>query len=580
MGRFLDESPTAAAVAAQAPPPAPPAPPPAPPPAWAQNLNRALGTVGEGIDVVAGPAAPLIPFPRSLGETGAMGGGLAGNIAGTALRGVPYVGPVASSALGILGAGLGGAGTAKATGENVTKETEKAVAGQTLGELVSGALRFPWYGRVGNRLMAERAEQIAADKARYAAERAGYKEQVAQDRALRQRAMEAAEQQQAQRKFATGLQHRQATQEQQAGYEAAQQARQMTAETRAEQAAGIIGDHYKRIVPAWQDMPGGTKGLADMVYGRGQQKLSDAYEQAMQQVIGKARGTEVQIPVEVAMRLGLPVDPDVAVRMGVQRSGLSIPGYQAEAPGAVMASLTPVDAELLFKAAQGKWQKEPGAYRAAFNALDEAGIGDPAAREAYKAGQSLIQFTAASKMVRPATSEGPERFDPQKAMNALMDLAKVDKLRKRGMGNIYEGPIPEVSRLGLPPAEIPAPAPIPKPTIPPATQPPPMPLRQPPAKPTEPPMPEGVSQSVILPSLAKHPWMTAGALGGAGSYALGLPGALASGLALIPGTRITTRAPVNEQLDALLRTIPGVYGQSVTHPAERKRVDTRDLGRK
>lgn len=289
----------------------------------------------------------------------------------------------------------------------------------------------------------------------------------------------------------------------------------------ADDAAAKIAADLKRNVPPLAELPANTKGLVDMVYGQGKQKVSEFFDDAMRQVAERAAGQTVQVPTEAAKRLGLPIPEDplagltAAARDALARSG--------RLPEGVGTGLVTVDAAELAKRATGFWKKDPGAYRAAVNALDEANIGDPLARAAYKYYQGLVQIIDKTKALTGET------LHPEKLLAGGTQLRTVEELRRRGIGDVFRGPT-QAARGG-PVAPTP---------------------REVPALPPELARPD--IRTAHLPWYAKH---LIG--GGIGNVLAGWPGAaIGAGLAhaVLP-SRIVTSAPLTPGVEQALRTMPG-----------------------
>ena len=227
----------------------------------------------------------------------------------------------------------------------------------------------------------------------------------------------------------------------------AKQAFETAQNAHAETAAAQIAAAWKKLVPAWRSQPENTKGLLDMVYGKGQQQLSADFDKALQAVIQAGAGKPVRLSLEDASALKLSAD--------IVASG-------SGGPPSVR-----VDGGALSKAAIGVWQKDPALYRRVFESLDEAGLGNEAARGAYRAGQALITFLDKMKAL-----DG-EVLHPDRVLAGLTQLKSLNLIRKRGMGDIFTGPLQAATRPGLPtaPPEIPKPilkglpVPPPKPTM-------------------------------------------------------------------------------------------------------------------
>lgn len=310
----------------------------------------------------------------------------------------------------------------------------------------------------------------------------------------------------------------------------------------ANQSAESIAGRMTDTVSAWKDYPKDTRGLLDMVYGKGQADLSKNFDTAMKEVAEKAAGQSINIPIKAANSLGLKALPGSG-------SGLSPVARRAlEAAGRLKPmdeGFVTVDAAQAAKASVGAWAKDTGAYRAVVNALDRAGIGDPKARAEYSAGQALINFFDKTKAL-----EG-ETFHPDRVLRGFTALSKVNELRRRGMGNIFEGPM-QAAR-GVPGA----PAEIPKPIIPPFIPPPRPNIPQPPlprATPA-PTLPTTPGFKTIQNPIAGHPW-TAGAAAEALSAGAGLGHGY--GIPFLLGMTASQQLP--KQLVTQAPGVPGLTG--------------------
>lgn len=188
--------------------------------------------------------------------------------------------------------------------------------------------------------------------------------------------------------------------------------------THADQASASIMDDAKAIIPWWKDIPSDMGGLVSAVTGRGPQLLKDGYDTALEAVKTAGRGKLVEFPVKFAKKLGLAlVDP-----------AAGSPFTKADARGVILGR---VDAADLAEAMTGL--KDGLIYRSAAKALDDAGIGDPASRQAYKFGMGVIEYVEKTK----AIDGGRVNTD---ALVKGMDSFKTQRiLMRRGMGNSEEG---------------------------------------------------------------------------------------------------------------------------------------------
>jgi len=413
----------------------------------------------------------------------------AGMAATLPIGGGMVTGPLMRAGAGAAAAG----GTAALQGrENPLGEAARFGGSQLVGEGIGGALRALLTQRSGKALLSQQREKIASDTATHEAAKAQFPLDVT---------------------------------------------------AHAERGAKSIADAYKLKVPAWKDYPSDTKGLLEMVYGRGQQALSESFDKALGDVVKAGKGKMVNIRAEDAAALGLgqsrhPSQPGFQFPTGIatrhepgayQRGPLS-PALAPNRP-----EMMSVDAGALAEKITGTWARDPSRYRRVFSVLDEAGLGNEAARSEYKAGQALIAF-----MDRTKGLEGMQ-LRPDRIEKGLTDLRKVNELRRRGEGDVFRGPMAEAATG------------IPKP-----------PVER--AGPLAPAMPEGV-KTRTTPNI---PWYVGGGLGAGLVGALSGehmshygPAAVAGALAarLLSGRELVTRAPLSPVQDLLTRRGPTLLGQ-------------------
>jgi len=186
--------------------------------------------------------------------------------------------------------------------------------------------------------------------------------------------------------------------------------------------AAKLTSYLKDKVPAWA----GMKNLGQMIYSQqGYNKLHEAYDQALKDVVAKGAGKEIVIPEDVARKLGVGLKGMVASKITA---------------GQGMPNSVSVDAGELAQKMTGKWRgPAAGAYRAAANALDAAGIGDPEARAAYKVAMGVGNYLNSSK----AMGKSGRDFDLMAAQSKLGDKKSVDELRRRGLGDVIDMLLPE-----------------------------------------------------------------------------------------------------------------------------------------
>lgn len=261
----------------------------------------------------------------------------------------------------------------------------------------------------------------------------------------------------------------------------------------SEQGATLIADDFKKSVPAWADFPSSTKGLVDMVYGKGQEVASKAYDVALKAAMGTAKGS---ILVSQADALALGVTPEGIINIS-GKGGQQIP----------MAVLP---ADQAIKNTVGLWSKDASAYRRVVNALEKAGVGvDPAERAAYKASQAIIQFSDKSQMLAKGV------YEPEKALAGLTKLRNLTELRGRGQGDVFRGSVAESVRgRPQPPTETPTPVTPPFPGI----QRPTLPTAPTARQPLKANLPPGFTTRTIPAGLKEHPFIV-----GAGTQVLASP---------------------------------------------------------
>lgn len=266
----------------------------------------------------------------------------------------------------------------------------------------------------------------------------------------------------------------------------------------AERQAAGLAEAYKSKVPAWGDYPSTTEGLYKMVKGDGPQRASKAFDETMQSIGEMAKGAPpIQIRLKDAKKLDVPI-------LG-----------KVDTTGPVPTAA--VDPGELAKKAVGFWKKDRGVYNRVMEQLDAAGLGDPAARGAYKSAMTLIESVDQARLL-----EGGQ-FHPERIIPAMEKKNKyLDISRKRGEGDIFTGPLQAAGR-GAPTPPIPQEGPL----APVALEPP-----------TATPFTKGPSVSPDVTMLNKpyHLPSLLGLGGGALGYSMGSGGHLVgSGLGMLTG---------------------------------------------
>lgn len=189
----------------------------------------------------------------------------------------------------------------------------------------------------------------------------------------------------------------------------------------AEKISKDLTDYLKKEVPAWEKI----SNVKDMLFSqRGVNRLHRAYDESLAEVVKKGDGKPVQIPVQAAEALGVKAAAGQNLSPAV-REALARAGKDVGTPGMVK-----VDAGELAQAMNGKGKGSTlGAYRAAAKALDEANIGDPAARKAYRTAMGLRDYLSKTGAITPQGT-----LDVVKAQAGLVKKGQVDELLKRDLG--------------------------------------------------------------------------------------------------------------------------------------------------
>lgn len=385
-------------------------------------------------------------------------------------------GPLMRTGVGALAGGVAKAAQGGDTGESFWEGGTEGLS-QLAGEVIPGGLRFGLGQVAGKKLLGNRAAKIAHDTAMEEAVAQLEKEGYTRDVALR-RIKEAAGVREARAQYQEGRAAAKKTFDdavtaQKTQHEAAvaSATEKHSADLRAyeQQGASKIAEAFKQQVPAFKDFPSTEAGLLDMVYGKGQLRMSERFDAALKDIIELGRGTEVEIPLQDARKLGM-------LRLKVIERERGNP-------------MAMVDAGQLAEKATGFWKTDHGVYRRAFSALDRADIGDPALRGEYRAGQALIQFADKTQMLKG------EKFNPEAARSGFTKLKTIDELRRRGQGDIFSGPMSDAVRAPAPELSLPAePTPLRQPIGQSFRRPaPPAQIPEPPRRVIQdPPMPEGL----------------------------------------------------------------------------------------
>jgi hypothetical protein len=191
-----------------------------------------------------------------------------------------------------------------------------------------------------------------------------------------------------------------------------------------------LGAYLQDNIPAWTTFKANTKGVRDMFFSqRGQNALHRAYDDALKEIIEKGSQKDIVVPQSVAINLGIPV------------KGMVSPAVNPTGAGPMGEATVAVNAADAAKAALGRWKNQPGAYRYINKALDDADVGNPAARKAYKIGMGTKEFFEKS-----GAWDG-NNIQIEKAQRALTQPASKALLR-RDMAD-------EVGNILLPPGSEP-----------------------------------------------------------------------------------------------------------------------------
>lgn len=196
--------------------------------------------------------------------------------------------------------------------------------------------------------------------------------------------------------------------------------------------ATAVADYLKATVPAFKEFPSDAKGLYRMLYSQeGYDALHKMADDSFKGVIQRGASQTITIPKDVALKFKIPIIDDAIQQSGANRVGQGDP---------VQSIVNAADAA---RATIGKWRTNPGEYGLVMGALDEAGVGDPAGRMAYK-----TAIGAGNYFDKTGALQG-ERYDAGRAMSGLGVFGQAGELLKRGLGrgpsnfmDIIRGPEP------------------------------------------------------------------------------------------------------------------------------------------
>lgn len=346
-----------------------------------------------------------------------------------------------------------------------------------------------------------------------------------------------------------------------AANDAATRAFQQSTESFTDQAARTIMDDVKARVSWLSDLTSNVKGVIDLVLGKGQQIISQYYDDAMTAALETAKGRKIEISPMDARKLQIPIEGIV------ERSALN--------PKA--ADMALVDAADTIKAITNTSKgRDWGMYRRIVGELEKHELGiDPAAREMYKTALGTIESIDKSGAI--AQVGGHLTLDTQKLLDGVSSVKGIDILRKRGLGDINDATIataavgtPQPPVKVSPQPQMPFVAPTPTPVQP-------QPIRKPIQMPDEPVMPLSPQETgeVAVKELPGNRFSRAGSLGtglGAlGFYLGGWGGAreaagLGTALGLMTPNQWVTKAPMTEGLESILNTISQGAGGVIRQP--------------
>lgn len=182
-----------------------------------------------------------------------------------------------------------------------------------------------------------------------------------------------------------------------------------------------VANLLKKEVPAWGDM----KSLKDMLFSqRGFNKLHRMYDDSLKSVVSSAGERTVPMLLDDAKALGFK---DIVNQYGKQVRKMTPSGRGFEPPAVV-----DVPAGQLAEKATGFWKTDKGVYRRAVKALDDANLGDPAVRKAYKTAMGATDYFKGTNAITP---QG--KLDVMKAQAGTVGK-KADPLLRRDLGEIMD----------------------------------------------------------------------------------------------------------------------------------------------
>lgn len=182
-----------------------------------------------------------------------------------------------------------------------------------------------------------------------------------------------------------------------------------------------LGDYLKSKVPALSPFASNEKGVHDMLMSpEGYNALHTWYDKYFKDLSRRGLDLNIEIPLADAKALGIPVVGEF------KRAGANTLANPArEGYGLVNATQA---AEKTI----GQWKRHPGEFGRVNEALDSAGLGDPAMRAGYKTVMGTREFLG-----RQNAFKG-ERYNPELASKGLSIPGLADTLNRRGLGDVYK----------------------------------------------------------------------------------------------------------------------------------------------
>lgn len=211
----------------------------------------------------------------------------------------------------------------------------------------------------------------------------------------------------------------------------------------ADQAAQIIMDDAKSVVPEWAAFPSNLDGIVNGVLGSGQKLSSATYGEALNLAKESARGTDVILPLTDIRKLGVPM------------KGLAstVDDAAAMPTHGVVDAANAIEYLNRMRGLKRDW----GVYNRTTSELSKLDLGvSEEARTAYKKAQEVIEAVDTSGALR--AEGGRTVLDTDKLFEAMHKVKNIDIIRKRGEQDFLTSPLVQASGgTPQPPAAIPAP---------------------------------------------------------------------------------------------------------------------------